>query len=93
MKKPISQKQSLALRAQAHHLKPVVLLGDKGLTDNVVLETEAALLAHELIKVKINSADRDERKTIAAELAARTDSHTVQIIGRTVVLYKKNENK
>lgn len=93
MKKALPQKQILAFRATAHHLKPVILLGEKGLTDSVVLETEASLLAHELIKVKINSADRDERKTIAAELAERCEAHIIQTIGRMVILYKKNEDK
>ena len=87
----LSHKQTLTLRAQAHHLNPVVLLGEKGLTDNVVEETNLALLAHELIKVKINSADRDERKHIAAELANRCNAQLIQTIGRMTVLYRKNE--
>ena len=49
------------LRAQAHKLDPVVIIGDKGLTDEVVAEIDRALKAHELIKVRAESADRDTR--------------------------------
>lgn len=93
MNKPLSRKQILAFRAQAHHLNPVILLGEKGLTDNVAQETDIALIAHELIKVKINGADRDERKQIATELATRCQAHIIQTIGRIVVLYRENEKK
>ncbi len=93
MTKSLSHKQILAFRAQAHHLHPVVLLGEKGLTDNVVQEADLALLAHELIKVKINGADRDQRNQIAKELTERCNASIIQTIGRMVVLYRKNENK
>ena len=61
------------LRRIAHHLNPVVSIGDAGLTDAVAAETERALRDHELIKVKIHSESREQRKTFCTELAERCD--------------------
>lgn len=82
-----------ALKAQAHHLKPVVLMGAKGLTPAVVSETNIALLSHELIKVKINGAEKTDRQAIADELCQELQAHLVQMIGSTAVLYRKNIEK
>lgn len=90
MKTELSTKQAQTLKAQAHHLKPVVLIGDKGLTENVLEEINVALTAHELIKVKINGADRDDRSTMAAEIVKKSEAQLLQIIGRTLILYRKN---
>ncbi len=78
------------LKSQAHHLKPVVLLGAKGLTSAVVEETNIALLAHELIKVKINGAEKPQRQTIAMELCQALAAEFVQLIGNTAIIYRKN---
>ncbi|ARG96387.1 ribosome assembly RNA-binding protein YhbY [Legionella micdadei] len=82
-----------ALKAKAHHLKPVVLLGAKGLTPAVIEETNVALLAHELIKVKINGVEKEDRQVIAAELCTQLHAELVQLIGNTAILYRKNEEK
>ncbi|KTD42596.1 ribosome assembly RNA-binding protein YhbY [Legionella parisiensis] len=82
-----------SLKAQAHHLKPVVLLGAKGLTEAVIAETDIALLAHELIKVKINGAEKEDRLIMAAELCEHLHAELVQMIGNTVVMYRKNQDK
>ncbi|HCW6764880.1 TPA: ribosome assembly RNA-binding protein YhbY [Legionella pneumophila] len=84
-----SFKQSL--KAKAHHLKPVVLLGAKGLTEAILAETNIALLAHELIKVKINEAEKEDRMQMAEELCEQLHAELVQMIGNTLVLYRKNE--
>lgn len=76
-------------RSIAHHLKPVVLLGDQGLTDGVIAETDRALSDHELIKVRISS-DRGERVTQQQQLQERCGAEVVQSIGRTLVLFRKN---
>lgn len=81
------------LKAQAHHLKPIVLLGAKGLTDAVLAETDAALLAHELIKIKINGSERDDRIEIANQLSRQMQAELIQMIGNTIILYRKNEEK
>ena len=86
-----STKQTL--KAQAHHLKPVVLLGAKGLTPAVVNETDIALLSHELIKVKINGAEKADRQAMAAELCQQLQAELVQLIGNTAIIYRKSPEK
>lgn len=80
-----------SLKAKAHHLKPVILLGTKGLTQAVIEETNIALIAHELIKVKINGAEKEDRQAIAAELCTQLQADLVQLIGNTAIIYRKNE--
>ncbi|MGL5742383.1 MAG: ribosome assembly RNA-binding protein YhbY [Legionella sp.] len=82
-----------SLKAQAHHLKPVVLLGAKGLTEAVTAETDIALLAHELIKVKINGAEKEDRILMANELCQQLEAELVQMIGNTAIIYRKHEDK
>ena len=82
-----------SLKAQAHHLKPFVLLGAKGLTEAVIAETDIALLSHELIKVKINGAEREDRIIMADELCQQLQAELVQMIGNTLIMYRKNEEK
>ena len=82
-----------SLKAQAHHLKPVILLGAKGLTEAVVAETNIALLSHELIKVKINGAEKADRLAMANDLCQQLKAELVQMIGNTVILYRKNKDK
>ena len=83
-------KQQQKLKADAHYLKPIVLMGAKGLTENVMIEIDLALATHELIKVKIGSLPKEEKKQIADEIVKSTKSTTVQMIGNVVVLYRKN---
>ncbi len=80
-----------ALKAKAHHLRPVVLLGAKGLTPAIVDETNIALLTHELIKVKINGAEKAARQLMASDLCERLQAQLVQLIGNTAIIYRKNE--
>lgn len=84
----LTGKQRRWLRAQAHALDPVVEVGGKGLSDAVVAETERALDAHELIKVRLVGG-RDEREAIAAELAERSGAEAVGIIGKVAMLYRR----
>jgi putative YhbY family RNA-binding protein len=84
----LNRDERLALRARAHHLRPVVLLGSAGLTDAVVTETDRALTAHELIKVRIPGDDRDEREAICVRLADRLGAARIQAIGKLLVLYR-----
>jgi RNA-binding protein len=89
----LNEKQRRHLRGLAHDLKPVVLVGDSGLTDGVVRETERALHDHELIKIKVRAADRDTRDALIADLATRTTSELVNRIGHVAVLYRKRPDK
>ena len=87
----LSDKQLRHLRGLAHDLKPVVRLGNAGLTDNVVTETARALHDHELIKVKAAAGDRDRRDEAFRDLAARTQSVLVHRIGNVAVLYRARD--
>ena len=92
-KKPVLSKQEiLALRARAHHLNPVVMVGQHGLTEAVIRETETALRAHELIKVRVLGDERNERLLIGEELCAATGAQLVQHIGKLLVLYRERSD-
>ena len=85
----LTEKQLRFLRGKAHALKPVVMLGKNGLTDNVLAETVQALRDHELIKVKVRSGDRAQRDTMLTDLVARTGGTLVTRIGHVAVLYRQ----
>ncbi|PID42990.1 MAG: ribosome assembly RNA-binding protein YhbY [Proteobacteria bacterium] len=76
-------------RAIAHNLKPVLLIGDKGVSESLVTELDRALHDHELIKIKINPGDRDDRKRIIDDIICKSGAELVQSIGKTVVLFRK----
>jgi RNA-binding protein len=84
----LTSRQRARLKALAHPLEPVVQIGHGGVQDSVVAAVETALTAHELIKVKINDAERDERVEIADTLATRTGAAIVQRVGKVVVLWR-----
>lgn len=90
---PMTSKQRQALRALAHHLRPVVQIGHDGLSDSVTAQVEAALAAHELIKVKIDPDAPVERDEAGGLLGERTRSELVQAIGHVVVLYRRRPKK
>jgi len=75
-------------RAHAHHLDPVVMIGGDGLTDAVIKETDSALKAHGLIKVRVLGDDRAAREAIFAELCDRLDAAPIQHIGKLLVLWR-----
>jgi putative YhbY family RNA-binding protein len=75
-------------RAAAHHLDPVVLIGSDGLTPAVLKETDSALKAHGLIKVRVFSDDRNERATLFEQLAHELNAAPVQHIGKLLVLWR-----
>ena len=77
------------LKAKAHHLRPVILVGAKKLTPGVISETDLALTTHELIKIKINDAERDDRKIIVQELCTQLHAELIQLIGNTAILFRK----
>tara|TARA_B100001063_G_C16406531_1_gene377393 strand:- start:41 stop:343 length:303 start_codon:yes stop_codon:yes gene_type:complete len=77
-------------RSIAHNLNPVIIVGDKGLTENLYEELNRALHDHELIKVKIAIGDRDDRVEITNALIDNTKAELVQSIGKVIVLLKKN---
>ena len=87
----LSSSERKALKARAHKLEPVVHIGAKGLTADVVEEISRALRAHELIKVRAAALERDERDTALAAICEQTGAEAVQQIGKVFVLYRKND--
>ena len=85
---PLNEKQRRHLRALAHPLSPIILIGNAGLSAAVVTETERALLDHELIKIKLRGPDRAARDAMLLTLAQRSGAQWVDRIGHVGVLYK-----
>ena len=75
-------------RSEAHHLDPVVLIGGDGLTPAVIRETDAALNAHGLIKVRVFSDERASRELMLATLSDQLDAAPIQHIGKLLVLWR-----
>ncbi len=89
----LNKKQIQHLKGVAHPLKPVVLLGNNGLTEAVVAEIDYALNHHELIKVKIPTDDRETKALIVDAICRETKSEKVQVIGKTLVIYRESAEK
>lgn len=86
----LSSKRRAELRAEAHHLQPLVHVGHQGITDAVMQTVDDALRTRELVKLQMGRhAEIDVRKT-AHELAAKLQADVVQVIGRTTTLYREN---
>ena len=90
---PLSDNQRRHLRGLAHRLRPIVMVGQDGLKDSVLAELDAALTAHELVKVKVAAGDREERAGMIAELAAASGAELVQSIGHMATLFRRNPKK
>ncbi|MBX9676861.1 MAG: ribosome assembly RNA-binding protein YhbY [Methylotenera sp.] len=87
----LSTKQIAHLRGLAHSLSPVVMIGNNGLTENVIKEVELNLSAHELIKIQVAGDDRESRKAMYAEICAKTNAIAVHHIGKQLVVYRKSD--
>ncbi len=81
-----------ALRAAAHHLDPVVMIGDKGLTSAVLHEIDIALSAHALIKVRVASDDREQRVAFMNDICAKLACESVQHLGKLLVLWRNKDD-
>jgi RNA-binding protein len=90
---PLTGKQKSYLRSLAHALKPVVQIGHQGLTAGVLSAVHAALEQHELIKVKVAGDAEVEPSDIAPEIEQATGSQLAQLIGHTLVLYRRHEQE
>ena len=89
----LSPAERKALKGDAHHLDPVVMIGADGLTDAVRRETDAALNAHGLIKSRVLGDDRAAREAIYAQLADELNAACVQHIGKLLVLWRPMPEK
>lgn len=86
----LNGKQRRHLRALAHHLNPVVMVGRAGLSDAVARSVDEALAQHELLKIRVDAESPDDRDEVAEALAQRLGASCVQIIGHMVVLYRRH---
>jgi putative RNA-binding protein, YhbY family len=89
----LSPKQRKVLKALAHPLEPTVRLGRSRLTDPVVAEANRTLEAHELIKIRIDADESDDRRRLATDLASATSSELVGTIGKIAILYRARSKK
>jgi len=89
----LSERQRKFLRREAHSLKPVVTVGDKGVTPTLVQELNGALEHHELLKIKVRVGDRDARDEIIAELASSAKAELISRVGNIATLYRQNKEK
>ncbi|GIX35625.1 MAG: RNA-binding protein [Lysobacteraceae bacterium] len=93
MAQPLSPAQRRHLRALAHPLKPVILLGGKGATEPVIEELRQALEHHELVKVRLCAEDREGRDAQARALCEATGAALVQRIGHVAVLFRRSTER
>jgi RNA-binding protein len=84
----LTARERAHLKARAHALEPVVHAGSSGLTDRLLAEVDRALTAHELIKVKVNADDREQRVAIGDEICARTGAAAVHRVGKVLILWR-----
>jgi RNA-binding protein len=89
----LSNAQKRYLRGLAHDLKPVILVGAKGVTPAVLAELELALEQHELLKVRVAASDRDERDAWIAALADASGAAVAGRIGHVAILYRRRSDK
>ena len=88
MPTPLTTRERAHLKARAHDLEPVVTVGHAGVTPELVKEVERALTAHELIKVRVAAAERDDRRAVGDEIAAATDAAVVHRVGKVLILWR-----
>ncbi|RMH18476.1 MAG: ribosome assembly RNA-binding protein YhbY [Gammaproteobacteria bacterium] len=88
---PVKQRQQL--KSRAHHLKPVIMIGQAGLSESLLKEAEIAIEHHELLKIKLPTVDRDQREAIIDRLCEALHAERIQSVGRTVTLYRKKRTE
>lgn len=89
----LNGRQVRHLRALAHHIDPLILVGKEGVTDAVIRASWQALHDHELIKVRLPQVGKDERRDMAMQLRRALAAHVVDEIGRVVILYRPRPDK
>jgi RNA-binding protein len=89
----LTNAQKKFLRRLGHGLNPVIYIGKEGLSETVVLAIDEALDAHELIKIKIINTDKISKQEAADRVPELSNSQLVQLIGKTLLVYRRNKNK
>jgi RNA-binding protein len=87
---PLTQEQKKQFKSIGHHLKPVLIVADNGLTEGVLAELERALNDHELIKVQLRITEREDRLQLINELCKAGNAELAQVIGKMALIYRKN---
>jgi RNA-binding protein len=87
---PLSSNQKRFLRGIAHSLDPVIMVGQKGVTPSLLKEFDGALAHHELVKVKLSDADREDRAETIEMLREASKSELVQTIGKIACFFRRN---
>ncbi|WP_222910874.1 YhbY family RNA-binding protein [Pseudomonas sp. DNDY-54] len=87
---PLTNEQKKQYKSIGHHLKPVLIVSENGLTEGVQAELERALTDHELIKVQLRITERDDRRALMEELCKIGGCELVQAIGKMALIYRKN---
>ena len=90
---PLTSKRRAELRAEAHHLRPVVQVGRQGLTDAVRQSVDDALRTRELVKIQLGRESDVGPQDVADSLAATLGADVVQVIGRTLTLFRENPER
>jgi RNA-binding protein len=85
----LNGKQRRFLRGLGHHLGPVVLVGKEGLSEGLIASLDVALEQHELIKIKLGESAGSDRRAIGAALAEAANGELIQVLGRTVLVYRR----
>lgn len=86
----LTQEQKKQFKSIGHHLKPVLIVAENGLSEGVVAELERALNDHELIKVQFRIAEREDRRALIEEIGRIGRCELVQVIGKMALLYRRN---
>ena len=89
----LNEHQKKFLRGLGHQLKPLIIVGDAGLSDSLLAEFESTLAHHELIKVRVRVGDRDARDEIIEKLCAESSAQLIQRIGNVALLFRQNLRK
>ncbi len=89
----LSEAQKKYLRGLGHALKPLIMVGDAGLSESLLVEFESTLAHHELIKVRVRVGDRTARDAIIGELCEKSGAALVQRVGNMALLYRENPEK
>ena len=89
----LNESQKKHLRGLGHALKPLIMVGDAGLSESLMAEFESTLAHHELLKVRVRVGDRKARDAIIGELCERSGAVLVQRVGNMALLYRENPEK
>jgi RNA-binding protein len=89
----LTAKQVRYLRGLGHHLSPKVLIGHEGITEKLLASLQAVLVANELVKIKILSNSGVDRQDAAQIIAGTTHAHVIQVLGKTILIYRENKDR